>query len=590
MVAKSADPGSGRLVIALWVALVLFLLAPMAVMLSLGSPPEPVPSNVPAPRAPTMPGTGPQQAAPAATDLAPGGSTASMQPAGPGEVRATRTAIVAADLEPLADRPTACLRVVDRASGAPIAGAAVRRVQGSIEIAFTDEQGLAPVPLQQAEQLAVIATGYLLRMAPTQLGTNEAAPQQVQLVPDAWSASQRFEFSVGGRQLADNSEVFARFLPLTRPTDVRHGPGTEDVVAMRAWQEHTLLAALPVGADAGVQLGQLQQDHVHRLRHGGVVRFAAAGEYEIEAVTADGFAARTRFVAKVASGEIPTVKLSLAPAAFVAGVVLAAGSGQPLPGAELTLQGSDPLALVAKTGADGGFRLGPLAAAEVTLLVRHGDHQPTNFGPVRSTANSLRIVLQPLPQTALRGLVRSRPDGQPVVGAHVAWLPTGADPITATTDGDGRFALSATGNQATRLLISASGFANYLELVEPGAPFAEYHLLPATTEARLRHGLTARLVGQVVDAQGQALPGVSVRWIPARPAAPAGLPTRRILDGGSLNLPLVVPTGPDGLFELETTHFGPGRICLAEAGPDAIGGLQTEATAGATKDGLRLQR
>jgi hypothetical protein len=37
--------------------------------------------------------------------------------------------------------PTACLRVVDRASGAPIAGAAVRRVQGSIEIAFTDEQG-----------------------------------------------------------------------------------------------------------------------------------------------------------------------------------------------------------------------------------------------------------------------------------------------------------------------------------------------------------------------------------------------------------------------------------------------------------------
>jgi hypothetical protein len=34
----------------------------------------------------------------------------------------------------------------------------------------------------------------------------------------------------------------------------------EDVVAMRAWQEHTLLAALPVGADAGVQLGQLQRD------------------------------------------------------------------------------------------------------------------------------------------------------------------------------------------------------------------------------------------------------------------------------------------------------------------------------------------
>jgi len=395
---------------------------------------------------------------------------------------------------------------------------------------------------------------------------------------------------VGGRELPDSGEVFARFLPLTRPTNVRYGPGPEDPVAMRAWQEHSLLAALPVGADVGVQLGQLQQDHVHRLQHGDVVRFAAPGEYEIEAVTAAGLAARTRFVARLSPGEIPTVRMSLVPAAFVAGVVLGAGSGQPLPGAELTLQGSDPLALVAKTGSDGGFRLGPLAAAEVTLLVRHGDHQPTTFGPVRATAGSLRVVLQPLPQTALRGQVRSRPGGQPVIGAHVAWLPTGSDPVTTTTDSDGRFALAATGNQATRLNISAPGFANYLELVEPGAPFAEYDLLPATPEARLRHGMTARLVGQVVDAQGQALPGVSVRWIPARQAPPVGLPSRRILDGGSLNLPMVVPTGPDGLFELETNHFGPGRVCLADAGPDAVGGLQTEATAGATKDGLRLQR
>jgi hypothetical protein len=324
--------------------------------------------------------------------------------------------------------------------------------------------------------------------------------------------------------------------------------------------------------------------------HGGVVRFAAAGEYEIEAVTSGGMAGRARFVARPAQDSIPTLKLSLTPAAFVGGVVVGAGSGQALAGAELTLQGGDPLGLVATTGTDGGFRLGPLAAGEVTLLVRHGDHKPEVFGPVRGTAANLRIVMQPLPQTALRGRVRSRPDGKPVVGAHVAWLPTGSDPVTTTTDSEGRFALAATGSQATRLNISANGFANYLELVEPGAPFAEYELLPGTTEARLRHGLTARLVGQVVDAQGQALPGVSVRWIPARQVPPTGVPSRRILDGGSLHLSLVVPTGPDGLFELETTQFGPGRICLAEGGPDAVGGLLTEATAGATTDGLRLQR
>jgi hypothetical protein len=41
----------------------------------------------------------------------------------------------------------------------------------------------------------------------------KSAPQQVQLVPDAWSALRSgSSSSVGGREVADNSEVFAQVL------------------------------------------------------------------------------------------------------------------------------------------------------------------------------------------------------------------------------------------------------------------------------------------------------------------------------------------------------------------------------------------
>ncbi len=81
-----------------------------------------------------------------------------------------------------------------------------------------------------------------------------------------------------------------------------------------------------------------------------------------------------------------------------------------------------------------------------------------------------------------------------------------------------------------------------------------------------------------------------MRWIPDRPNEVAGVVGRRILEGGSLALPLIVSTGVDGSFQLETNQFGPGHLALAEAGPSAAGGVAVTAVAGSTKDGLRLQR
>jgi len=65
------------------------------------------------------------------------------------------------------------------------------------------------------------------------------------------------------------------------------------------------------------------------------------------------------------------------------------------------------------------------------------------------------------------------------------------------------------------------------------------------------------------------------------------VPGRRILEGGTLDLPLGARTGDDGAFRIETNAFGPGRVVLADD-PNGLG-LEVTAVAGQTKNGLRLQ-
>jgi Carboxypeptidase regulatory-like domain len=533
----------------------------------------PLPGAIPTPPA----STASDQTSAAVTPISTNGALG-------GTVVATRLQAVAPEPAPLADQPTAWLCVTDHTLGKPVAGAAVRSVQRGGDLAFTDERGFAALPLREREQLAVIADGYLLRLVPTRLGTTEAEPQPVALVGDAWSPRRRLELP-----RHDAAEVVIRLRPLDPSAQTPSPMTSTDPVLTRAWTEHGMLAGRPACADVPVQQGVFAADRVHRLRSGAVVRFTATGRYAAEAATANGLVARTEFT--IGSGEnapLP-LRLELVPGARAEGVVVDRTDGAPVAGAKLTVSGGDPLGLLATTGADGAFAIGPLLPGTLSLDVRSDDHEPLASGPLPATAKDLRIQLAPLPGTTLRGRVRARPGLQPLAGATVAWQPQGSGVRTVVTGADGTFALRATGATAARLQIQAPGHVLYAELVDPTAPFADYDLWPADRAVRLELGLSASFEGVVQAADGSPVPGVAVRWLPQAATAPsmgAGA-LRRVLEGAVLDLPGVATTGADGAFVLETNRFGPGRVAIDAAAASAI---ELEAIAGRTRNDLRLRR
>ncbi|MEO6596070.1 MAG: hypothetical protein ABIP94_15075, partial [Planctomycetota bacterium] len=373
----------------------------------------------------------------------------------PGSV-ATRALAAPPSSQGLADRPTACLLVVDHQSRLPIAGAAVRRVQGGAEIAFSDDKGLANLPLKDREQLAVVFDDYLVRLVPTQLGSTEVDPQQVLLVRDVWSWRRRLQFVAQDGPLA--ADAFVRFRPVDGSARVPSPIPPGDAVLQRAWTEHTMLAGLPVCGDVPVQLGIYSADRVHRLANEAEVRFVAPGNFSIEVATMTGLVARVDLrVDGAPGGTPPTVRITLEPGTYVGGVVQSAVDGTPLADAGLTVQGGDPLALLSTSQADGTFHIGPLLGGPVTLNVRHGDHEPFAFGPFVSPADDVRIALQPLPASTLRGRVRARPGLQPIAEATIVWTPSAGAAVTARAGADGTFLLRATGTTASRLAVQAPG-------------------------------------------------------------------------------------------------------------------------------------
>ena len=518
----------------------------------------------------------------AATDDHGDGATAPVG-ALPDGVTATRTEDRDIDPGPLADRPTVCLRVIDHGTERPVAGAVVRRLQTGADLAFTDERGLAFVPLEEPAQLSVLHDGYLIRLAPARLGSDEQRPQVVRMLRDKWSSVRRFAF-VGpdGRPVAD---AFARIRVAQRAPLVHNGIGAaQDPVAQRAWSEHMMMAGREVSRDLHVHAGN-EDDHVYRSSGEVlVVRFLAAGDYTLEAATTSGLVA-TMPVTVAVGPEPPVQNVRMQPGAFVRGQVLDTAS-RPLAAASVSLQGGDPLGLVATSDAAGAFAIGPLVAGTRTLLVRHPMHRPRAIEDVAAPSDGLRVRLEPLERTPLRGRVRARPGLEPIADANVIWQIAGGGAVTARTAADGTFELQAAGTIAARLLIQAPGYVTYAELVDPGAPFADYDLLPAVTDVRVAHGLTATLEGVVFGANGFPLANASVRWRPATGASAPGLPGRRVLEGGLLELPNVTTTDSAGAFVLETTSFGRGT--LSANGGDGPS-LETTAVAGKRVQGIELK-
>jgi hypothetical protein len=506
----------------------------------------------------------------------------------PEGVVATRSVPDRIHLEPLADQPTVCLRILDYRTQQPVFGAVVRSLQTGADLGFSDEQGLARVPLKKPAQLAVVLDQYLLRMVPAQLGSTEEEPQSVSLVPDQWSLTRRFAFVDSQGQPVD--DVFVRLRPATNTPLVSIVMPADDAVVRRAWSEHTMLATRIVSRDVAVQLGKYSVDRVHRFEKSDArIRFVAPGDYFLEAASARGLVAYQELVVMPGS-EPPRERVVMRAGAYISGRVTDL-SGAPLATAEITVQGSDPLGLRATTASDGRFRIGPLGNLPVTLLARHGLHEPIAYGPIAvssgATAESVFIKLRALDRVLMRGRVRARPSLKPITAATVIWQVQGGAAISVQTDENGVFHLLTAGDSAANLMVQAPGYVTYRELVDPGAAFAEYDVWPADRATRVAAGITATLEGVVFASDGSPIESAPVRWIPASPTTSQGLPGRRVLSGASLSLPGVATTDSSGAFVLETNQFGLGKLILTS---NVATSVSATAIAGQSKQGIELRQ
>lgn len=523
----------------------------------------------------------------AAPALPPGGGVQPAQPAGapepaaatrglPDGVVATRAEAVEIDPGALADRPTVCLRVLDHGDSSPVSGAIVRRLSSGADLAFTDERGLAFVPLEEAAQLAVVHERYLLRLAPARPGSDEQSPQVVRLVPDFWSSARRFSF-VGpdGEAVRD---VFVQLRPASGAAPVDNGrAATMDEVVRRAWNEHLMMASREVSRDQHVHAGA-RDAHVYRAVDAEfTVRFVAAGDYTLQAATTTGLVGAAAVVVGVGPAP-PAQVVQLVEGGFVEAVVRDTAGGA-LAGATVTVQGGEPLGLQATTDTAGAFAIGPLPPGARTLLVRHALHRPVAVDGVPVPSSGREIVLEPLQRSPLRGRVRARPSGAPIAGATVMWQVAGGGAVTTRTGADGTFELQAAGDIAARLAVQAPHYVTYAELVDPGAAFQEYDLLPASRDARVEAGLTATVEGVAFGSNGFPVAGASVRWQPANPVGGNRLPGRRVLQGFTLELSDVTTTDSSGAFVIETTRFGEGTVTLdgeTEASVTAVAGRRLQ--------------
>ncbi|MEQ1631426.1 MAG: carboxypeptidase-like regulatory domain-containing protein [Planctomycetota bacterium] len=488
----------------------------------------------------------------------------------------------------LADEVTAVLAIVDADSSLPVENAAIYRIRESdleSAIAYTDARGLAPLPLGKPAQLMVVRAGYLLRLSPTRPGSTAEAPQVVRLVPDRYSTRGPLRFRLPGGDIP--ADVCVTLSPLREDRSDQAMPESvriakEDV--QRAWREQRTLSAVRAVPELHVQLGFHNAAFVHVLRGDDEVAFAETGRFLLLAATPDGFVARRELdTAEFARGPM-TIQLDRG--AALAGLVRSQ-DGSPVEGAYVAVRTGDPLRLVARSGGDGAFTIGPLGSGDHTLEIRHRDHETAQAGPFATGPAVVEVRLVPLPSTAVRGRIVGAGTGAPVRGASAALLVPNGEPVIVEADAEGYFAARTVGGDSLRLNVGAEGYVTHSELVAPGAPPLLVELWPGTTEQRLELQLSAVLGGVVVDQNGAPMPNTGVRFVPDVPnVAFAG---RRVLAGGPLSLAQAVTTGSDGSFVLEVATFGDGAVTALDGAADARSSVRTTVVKGRATHDLRIR-
>jgi hypothetical protein len=477
---------------------------------------------------------------------------------------------------PDAAAPMRC-RVRDAATRTPLAGAELRAARDGRLLATTGangEAGLAGVPITD---VVFAARDHLLELH-AEGGAALAELRQrstgdifdVLLHRDEWSLplTLLFEASDG----APAADVRLRLRAVAAPlADGTMLPGTAPPAAIEAWRRHFLVATLLGLAKKPphYHFATTSSHVVFEAAGEATIRFAAAGEYELDAVSAAGEVAQQRIL--VARGAA-SVRVRLRSGASLEGLVAAAGSGRPIAGATILAEPRPLGAESTTTGADGSFRLAPLAAdLSLTLRVEHPSHHPAEQS-ARAGARGLRIVLQPRPLREVTGTVRRRPDLRPLSGARLTLCAQGRAEEAAVTGVDGTFTLT-TALENPELRVEADGFCPYVELVEPGSGAAFYDLLPDGIDARVRAGLSARLAGTVRGPDHEPRPGAVVQLIAEQPAPWLVLADRRILEGGLLQPAPTVVADEHGRFVLECITPGPVRLVAVDGSGAPTDGL-----------------
>ena len=150
------------------------------------------------------------------------------------------------------------------------------------------------------------------------------------------------------------------------------------------------------------------------------------------------------------------------------GTVRAGGSGQPVSGATVTVaNGRGEIAGAVTTGADGTYRISPLAEGQYTLVVAAAAYAPLAEQVAAEDGELVQHDVELPASGRVAGTVLTADGDEPFAGARVSLTnEAGTEIAAATADPDGHFALSDV--PPGRYTLIASGYRPGVALLPAG--------------------------------------------------------------------------------------------------------------------------
>jgi len=253
---------------------------------------------------------------------------------------------------------------------------------------------------------------------------------------------------------------------------------------VRALSDRTVLATVVADEEGAFRIGP--------LRPGEILLVARSG----------GLASDVEGPIPLAPGEeLGGLTLHLAPGGSLAGRILDAETAAPLEGAAVRAAG-----LLSRTDALGRFAFEGLTPGEIVLQVRAEGYEPRDERLSIGSGPTSGVEFRLAKGVRLAGRVVDAA-GRPAPGATIfasAYRLHGSDRRPAgRAGGDGTFAVTAAGGQVILEAVDASGGTGRSDVlaVPPGGE---------RVGIEIRIAAPASLVGNVIDAAGEPLPGATV--------------------------------------------------------------------------------